>query len=163
MIPVVVRVTMVLAFADHTWGEHTLTLDELDLDQSSEADDLEHLAQSPIWIEDAARIRLEEDLASSEQHVILSALRGYECLVEKTLLEVVVELDHTGHKEEERLTFTYLDLCVSDEFNETKVLSDTVVEAALFARLQEERGDVVLEHLRIVAPWTLIGEVHGPF
>ncbi len=161
MIPVVARVTMLLAFADHTWSEHTLTLDELELEQSSEANDLVHLANSAVWIEDAARIKLEDDLASSETQVILTALYGYECLLEHPLLEVIFEKDHARHKEEQHLTFSYLDLCVSDHFNETKILNDTVVEAAVLARLHESGEDVVQHPL--VTSWTLIGEVHGPF
>lgn len=89
--------TVIVIFSQHTTETMEVELTQHDLDESSEAkDNLEHLNE--VWVEDAARIKLEAQLKDASTQFMATALLDYEKV--GTILIVDVDADlgrHTQH------------------------------------------------------------------
>jgi hypothetical protein len=157
MKPVLVLGTALVAFDDYTWQEVEVELTEDDLDQSALYDGTEGIYD--VEVEDAMRIKLQEDYNRKNFECAVIALYGYELQLEKPLVKVDCEVNFGHETKHYDLELSFRDFQDNETFCDAKELNDTIIrEVALEALFENDLQDYESSQVSVTLSYEVVGE-----
>jgi hypothetical protein len=157
MKPVLVLGTAMVAFHDYTWQEIEFELTEDDLDQSALYDGTEGIYD--LEVEDAMRIKLQEEYNRKNFECAVIALYGYELQLEKPLVKVNWEVDFGHSVKHYDLELSFLDFQDNETFCDAKELDDTIIlEVALEALFENDLQDYENSQVSVSLSYEVVEE-----